>query len=176
MEITIWHMTPYSFGGSSLYAPFSTRLELELNPDGYGKAIQEITVVMALPETKGKLTKKEKAKFGVRPRKRFTRKSGKVSVEYLSEFSTAYDEESPGLKEINAATQDVLNAMMLVVSTVKPTDDFDVEAFEDSCECLSGFAAWAPKCDLRQLHRFDGCILVQAVSRLAFSKLKSHNP
>ena len=129
MKILIFQHNLYTYGGSSLYKPYSTRLELELNPEGYGTAISELTVEIALPENLGKLTKAEKTKFGIRPRKRIIRKSGKVSIHYLSEFSTHYEEDSASLKEINAVSNDVLNAMLLVGDIVKPTDDFDTETF-----------------------------------------------
>lgn len=138
IDICFWHVTPYSYGGTTLFGPSNDRLKIELDSDGYGSAIQDLLLVVALPEQLGKLTKKEKQKFGSRPKKRFTRKSGKMRIEWLSERCTAYDEEEPKMKHFNLAAQDVIDALSLIRETLKPTDDFDIDRFErDVNESLS---------------------------------------
>ena len=138
MEIVLWYLTPESGGGSDLFGPVGDRLKLELNPAGYGAAIKSLWVSIALPETLGELTPDEELQFGVRPRKRFTRKSGKFSIDCLSEHCTSANEASPRLKDHNAAAKDVLSAILLIESSLKPTDDFDMEAFERDVRRILG--------------------------------------
>lgn len=131
MEIAFLYLTADSCGGSNLLQPIRDRLESELDPDRYGAAIHELRVTIALPQSHGKLTAAEKRQFGVCPRKRFTRKKGVMTVHYLSEFCTAADEKQPDLEQFNAAAKDVTNALRLVRTSLKTTDDFDVESFDN---------------------------------------------
>lgn len=154
MDVSIERLANLGWGASQDYTPIAKALTLRLGD--YGTAVTNLEVRVYIPK------KENEPRFldflseaGPLPTIRFYRKREKIVISYLADSNEPRDKGVDwGAGVCNRVMPQLLQALRLVETRIKPSDDFDLPRFLQDAEqfLTKGFSSEQEIDEINQLY------------------------